>query len=320
VSCSGTGVTCGGGGQAGVCGCTDDDDPCLGKTCGTAFDKCGRAFVCGPLCMATFDAVGHHTWTVPVGTTRVQIEAYGAAGGAGAGNDGGLGGYAKARMTVSPGQVLHVFVGGAGANGTVNDQGIGFGGAGGFNGGGDSGDGAGHGPGGGGGASDVRLGGTSLADRIVVAGGGGGEGGGGENFIGLGLVAGGGGGGPSGEGGSGVLTNGVIFWELGGTPGSATEAGTGGWLFDLKRGGDGAFGVGGDGASQTLLPPPCFGGGGGGGGWYGGGGGAFCPVDAGGGGGGGSGFITSEPDLSVSDAAFQTGVRPGNGLVVITLL
>jgi hypothetical protein len=42
--------TCGGGGQANVCGCTADPDPCatIGQVCGTASDGCGGSVSCGP--------------------------------------------------------------------------------------------------------------------------------------------------------------------------------------------------------------------------------------------------------------------------------
>lgn len=104
---------------------------------------------------------GAQSYLVPAGVTSLQIEAWGAQGGT---SNGGLGGYAKATITTTPGQTLQVNVGGAGGSS----------GAGGFNGGGND---AGNMYGGGGGASDVRQGGTALSNRVVVAGGGGGGGG-----------------------------------------------------------------------------------------------------------------------------------------------
>ncbi len=84
----------------------------------------------------------------------------------------GYGACVIATLTVTPGEVLNVFVGGAGVNGTSTT-----GGPGGFNGGG-SGENAYtlFSGGGGGGASDIRINGTGLTNRIVVAAGGGGSG------------------------------------------------------------------------------------------------------------------------------------------------
>ncbi len=111
------------------------------------------------------------TWTVPAGVTQVTLDLRGAQGGASyvsatglRQEDGGLGGQTQGSLTVTPGQVLHLYVGGQAADvGNVTPA------PGGFNGGGDGGQwGA-----GGGGATDVRVGGTALANRVAVAGGGG---------------------------------------------------------------------------------------------------------------------------------------------------
>ena len=138
----------------------------------------------------SFEEEGSHEWVVPEGVCWVWIEALGASGGdaitsdvgdgdgpdeVGA-NPGGEGGRAKARVPVTPGETLFVYVGGEGEDAVNNIPGEG-----GENGGGDGGqpalddDEAGAG---GGGGSDVRQGGIGLGDRIVVAGGGGGAGGG----------------------------------------------------------------------------------------------------------------------------------------------
>ncbi len=106
---------------------------------------------------------GAQTWTVPTGVTSVQVTAVGAQGG---GSYGGLGSQVVATIPVTPGQTLGIYVGGQDSSGTTG--GYNGGGAGGY-----SGSDVGYG---GGGASDVRLGGTTLADRVVVAGGGGGIG------------------------------------------------------------------------------------------------------------------------------------------------
>jgi hypothetical protein len=115
-----------------------------------------------------FKYVGHkQSFTVPAGVTSVTITAHGAVGDVG-GPDytykqalGGGGATVTATFSVTPGERLAIFVGGAGATGGFNGGGRG---AGGYYG------------GGGGGASDVREGGDRLSDRILVAGGGGGGG------------------------------------------------------------------------------------------------------------------------------------------------
>jgi hypothetical protein len=113
---------------------------------------------------------GMQTFIVPPGITSVQIECYGGQGSAAlsaAPGLGGLGAYASGSLTVTPGQVLNIFVGGQGGIPT-----------GGYNGGGNGGDAS---AGGGGGATDVRVGGITLGDRVIVAGGGGA---GGSSFTG----------------------------------------------------------------------------------------------------------------------------------------
>ena len=139
---------------------------------------------------ASFSYTGAaQTWTVPAGVTQIALELRGAQGGgsypcSGAReDDGGLGGLTQGNLAVTPGQVLNLFVGGQAPDvGNVTPA------PGGFNGGGDGGQwGA-----GGGGATDVRVGGTALADRVAVAGGGGGGNTGCPNH-----GTGGGGGGPA---------------------------------------------------------------------------------------------------------------------------
>jgi hypothetical protein len=123
----------------------------------------------------TFNFTGAaQTFTVPAGVTQLTISAFGAQGGAGAlgAPAGGLGGSVSAKITVTPGEILTINVGGVGGNGNNVGPVVG---AGGFNGGASAGAGTIPG-GGGGGASDVRQGGAGLANRVVVAGGGGGSG------------------------------------------------------------------------------------------------------------------------------------------------
>lgn len=220
-----------------------------------------------------FEYTGNmQTWTVPGGVSVVEIEAWGAQGG----NGGGLGGYAAGRLSVQAGDVLNIFVGGAGKNALAGLNAVG-----GWNGGGNAiGVANANASASGGGASDVRSGGTSYGNRIIVAGGGGGKG----------AIAGGAGGGTTGVDGTD-----------GGFGGKAGTQITGGAASRYGGGMAGLLGVGGDGGNT---------GGGGGGGWYGGGSSTVS-----GGGGGGSGYIGG-----VTSGTMQTGLRSGDGRVVISWL
>jgi hypothetical protein len=200
---------------------------------------------------------------VPACAASVEIDLWGGAGGWGWNPDvwgpkgaPGYGGYSLARIPVTPGELLQVYVGGMGEPATEAYHGLG-----GFNGGGN---GIGSAPhryagGGGGGGSDIRRGST-LASRLVVAGGGGG----GSGWCTDGSGIGGAGGGEYGEDGQ----------ECGGYPpgGAGTPFSGGGF--------SGMFGMGGSAFEYA--------GAGGGGGYYGGG------ASNGSGGGGGSGY-TSAP-------------------------
>ncbi|MCU0310078.1 MAG: glycine-rich protein [Acidimicrobiales bacterium] len=248
-------------------------------------------------------------WVVPDGICSVTVVAEGAQGGGPAESSavtGGLGGRTTAILTVSPGESLLVTVGGEGGESDLNTGP----GAGGFNGGADGGfpalDGN-DGGGGGGGATDVRQGGDGLDARVVVAGGGGGAGGDFDDGAG----SGGGGGGLEGVAGSDG-TSGDNDGQ-GGGGGTQGAGGAGGVLPPgFGPGGDGTFGIGGEGGGDDVESAN-DGGGGGGGGWYGGGGGAGDGDEEGaaGGGGGGSGF-------GPSDATFETAVVSGDGALSIT--
>ncbi len=267
---------------------------------------------------------GISTWTVPCGVTSINISAYGAQGGNGAtggnnatGGFGGLGGTVTATMNVTPGQILNIFVGGAGA------QGIG-----GFNGGGNGGS---QNAGGGGGATDIRINGTALTDRVLVAGGGGGGGRAGCEQV---QVAGGNGGlGGNGAGANGTdapTPGGVAGGGFGapGLNGGAAGIGCGGFLG--APGNNGTLGQGGNGGNGQSCC--CFsfasipGGGGGGGGFDGGGGGGGgsagttgCSGNdkgAGGGGAGGSNYGA----VTLSNYNQLTASRAGNGAVYISYL
>jgi hypothetical protein len=150
-------------------------------------------------------------------------------------------------------------VGGSGANGGYNGGGVG----------------------GGGGASDIRYGGNTLNDRVIVAGAGGGGAGCG--------ISGGAGGTPNGGdggfgGGSGATTS---------TPGSGVGSGQ-----------DGALGIGGN--SGNLVDT------GGGSGLYGGGGNSSGSCVSGGGGGGGSSLVPIGASVNADHS--------GNGEITLSWL
>jgi hypothetical protein len=240
---------------------------------------------------------------VPSCATSVTIDAFGGEGGYGGDKTktvtaalGGKGGEAKGTLAVNPGDVLNVFVGGNGFVTPYDVSGTTTGGVypsteGGWNGGG-----AVHQnvtafnvimlqwSGTGGGASDVRVGGMDLANRVIVAGGGGGGASTGQ--------PGGDGGGSTGMAGTGNGGGGGGTQTAGGAVGSGEANGS------LP----GALGVGGDTYRVTT-----YGSGAGGGGYYGGGGGRY------GGGGGGSSYIGG-----VTSGSTVPGVRLGEGLVTIS--
>ncbi len=246
----------------------------------------------GPAAATTFSYTGGvQTFVVPAGVTKLTVEAYGAEGGADGAVAGGKGGEVKGEVTVTPGSTVYVYVGGKGTDGPGSGQNCNL--AGGFNGGGPTGttccSNAGAGAAAGGGASDIRLNGQALANRVLIAGGAGGAG---DNQTG-----GDGGGLVGGDGGTyqSVTAKGGTQ-SAGGAPGGhytnhACSAGTAGTL------GQGGTGDGNDG-------------GGAGGGWYGGGGG---PNN--GGGAGGSSYWSV---AVVSNATTATGTRTGNGEIKIS--
>lgn len=282
---------------------------------------CGGLQAGGPIPNATSEQQGqprpadfgdalpyHHTFKytgarqsfkVPEGVRKITIVARGAAGGGilAYGSRSGRGGRVYAEVPVHQGEILYVFVGGAGY---VLSGGREYGG---FNGGGAPGhcceDGM-----GGGGASDVRQGGTSLKYRILVAAGGGGQGAyrnaggtggdGGGSVGGTGVAGGYSGKGNGGGGGSGATQD---RSGSGGTGGKRTcyscSQGHRG-----KAGKHATGGSGGDGGLGETSDTSGGAGGGGGGGYYGGGGGGGGEGGggggqgtAGGGGGGGSSYV-----------------------------
>lgn len=283
------------------------------------------------------------SFTIPTCAMSLTVEVYGASGGFQgtiSPTPGTYGGMVSAVLSGTPGAVLNLFVGGKGTDAGMLAAPWGYGG---YNGGGDgvtvssapctNND---HSAGGGG-ASDVRLNGVALTDRIIVAGGGGGMAG---NF-------------PGGAGGGGGLCEGECYVGFGGqtgfhytqlpppdpfwdgscsggaSPTQSTIAGKGagvtapgsggylwgGWLLSEP----GSLGQGGNSNSDGFTS-----GGGGGGGYYGGGGGGSiyehnpcgtcCNSYYNGSGGGGSSYVRT--DL-FTKPTFSAGVVPGNGSIVI---
>ncbi len=250
----------------------------------------------------TFNYTGSmQTYTVPVGVTLIHVDAQGAQGGSitiACAATGGLGARMQGDVTVTPGEVLQILVGGQGQ--TQGEDG-----------------------GGGGGSFVVRTGNVPL----VVAGGGGGATNNIQICTGLrngvdasittsgtasanGLVAGGTGGNGgganvgSGCGGGGFYTDGAYAANMNGRGRAFVNGGAGGTGQNNNHGGYGGGGCG-----------WYNGGNGGGGGGYSGGGtdGNYPSTYFGGGGGGGSYNIGTN---QVNTAGYKTG----NGLVVITVL
>ena len=221
----------------------------------------------------TFNFTGNvQTWTVPPCVTSINVTAAGADGG---GSAGGNGAVVTGTLAVTPGQVLNIYVGGTGTCNTNS--------GGGWNGGGTgkAANSSANGSCGGGGATDIRIGGTALANRVIVAAGGGGMGGGTQDAAG-------------GVGGCANGATGVNSFGGGGTGGTQTSGGTGGNPWGSgQNGASGSLGNGAAGATDNCYNNSP--GGGGGGGLYGGGsGGADCFSSApyGGGGGGGGSSLT----------------------------
>ena len=236
---------------------------------------------------ASFDSPGRYEWTVPDGVTSIDVIAVGARGTrptqpGWAFKSGAAGGKVEATLNVTPGQTLFLRVGGVGYNGGHNQscnawQGTGT-------------------NGGSGGATDIRINGEELTDRILVAGGGGGG-----QYYSAGYQN-----SPGGPGGGLNAGNGGSYQSPycsnpGGGGGSQVAGGNGG--------AGGSFGVG---AGCYSYGMSCYGPNvytvwknPGGGGWFGGG--------AGNGGGGGSSYTS---DLYASNVAHQAGY--GDRLLSIT--
>lgn len=245
----------------------------------------------------TFNYTGSvQQWAVPPGVTSIDVDLRGAIGG-GSGTDAN-GGRVQGTLAVTPGQILNIYCGGAGSipSGQV-------GALGGFNGGGTGGSTGSGGLGGcsGGGASDIRVGGTALANRVAVAGGGGGDGRG----------AGQGGRGGAATGQAGTAGGGTETGGGGGTQAAGGAAGTS--TGQSASATAGSSGQGGFGSSNNATNGRA--GGGGGGGYFGGGGGGSHTTNTSSGGGGASNFVGTLTGVSSTQGS---ALANGNGLVALT--
>jgi hypothetical protein len=223
------------------------------------------------------------SFTVPNCVSQVTVDVRGAQGGGTSSAKGGFGGRSQGIMAVTPGEVLEMWVGGAGIH-TSATSGGGFNGGGGHSSQGDAGT--------GGGASDIRRG-SGLSNRLIVAGGGGGGTDSEQEYR---------------EGGSGGGTSGGTggdwsSWNGSGGGGGTQTAGGAAGVACCYVATAGSFGIGGSGSGDLAT------GGGGGGGWYGGGGGLF------GAGGGGSGHFSSS---GISSTISTSGFHAGNGKITVT--
>ena len=179
----------------------------------------------------TFHVIGGaQPWVVPPDVHQATFIVEGAQGGDSELRYGANGGRATVTMPVTPGETLLITVGDSGQEwetGGCAQAGSDDYSTGGFNGGGSGGGSQGCIGAGGGGASDVRRGGSDLANRVIVAGGGGGAGadcdagGGGGLTGGSGACDGGAGGDQNGSTGSGQL-------GVGGEGGNDSDIGAGG--------------------------------------------------------------------------------------------
>jgi len=259
------------------------------------------------------------TFTVPACVSHLTITCYGGSGangtsssGVSIGGIGGLGGTTSGIYPVNYGQVLNLFVGGTAIGSTA-----------GYNGGG-------SGiqlSGAGGGTSDVRIGGTTLTDRIMVAGGGGGGGNAGTIVYGtIAIITGGNGG--VGGGGNGIdgLSSSAGGGGFGAIGMAAGIGGSGCSTFPSQNGEVGALGIGGNATNGPTCCSSVYPAGGAGGGGYNGGGAggtggvgtigcSYNDTGAGGGGAGGTNFI----DALFTNTTTTNGTATiGNGSIVIS--
>lgn len=115
--------------------------------------------------VTNFSTSGSYGYTAPA-TGTYKLEVWGAEGGAYSVGNPGKGGYSVGTINLTQGDELYIYVGGKGEPSPSTSSFNAYGG--GYNGGGN----AGYRGGGGGGATDIRIAGTTLYYRVIVAGGG----------------------------------------------------------------------------------------------------------------------------------------------------
>jgi Tfp pilus assembly protein PilE len=252
--------------------------------------------------VSDFDFTGDVQSLVVPSTGSYKLEVWGAQGGNsthGSTSSGGKGGYAVGTVNLTAGDTIYVYVGGQGEE-SVDTNLV----TGGWNGGGGNWSAGGGATGGG--ATDIRINGQELTNRIIVAGGGSGA-----AWDGINGAAGGGLTGVNGTSWDGYAS-GLGGTQTAGGSYSGTTSG-GGQKQSIT---EGTLGIGGRGSGSSN------GGSGGGGGYYGGGGGLISS------GGGGSSYVEGLTDASTiaGNASFtapdgnaETG-HPGNGYARITKL
>lgn len=252
------------------------------------------------------------TFTIPAGVTTAIMELSGAQGGQpGAVTvSPGKGGFVRARLSVTPGEVLNIYTGGQPSGTAAGSNGGGTGGA-------NTGDGNTFTDGGGGGgATDYRTS-INVPDRRIVAGGGGGAGGrwrADTNGLADRAGGGGGGGGRYGGGGGGTVNTSLPAVGGGGTPSAGGVGGDG--RFDGTAGTISNGGNGSTLSTANAVTSPYSTGDNGNGGWGGypnGRDGFTVSVDNGAGGGGGAGYIEAGADLIYT----EDGAITGNGSFAI---
>lgn len=221
----------------------------------------------------TFTSSG--SYTVPSGITKLKIDCVASKGMDGT-SVGGNGGRVQCNLTVNAGDALYITIGAVPTNIQTAS----------YN------------------ASDIRIGGTELTNRVIVAGGGGNGGTGNWTPCGSG--------GAGGELIGGVGTTGPAVGSngTGGTQSIGGSAGgVSGYYYGVGSGG--TLGLGGNGGSYGGG----YSGGAGGAGYYGGGGGSSSAyyTYCGSGGGGGSSYTNS----NCSNVVHTQGYNNGAGYVYI---
>lgn len=237
------------------------------------------------------------TFTVPLGVSKIHVDCVASKGwtytypspqtGSRTGN-GGNGGRVQCDLAVNGGETLYIMVGGIPSSSSVS-----------YN------------------ASDIRLGGTALANRIIVAGGGGGGTSGYRH------------GADGGAGGGTTGANTVYSPANYGTPsmgGTQYAGGAGGInsVYGSAVAGSGQFGLGGTPAVGGNIGTTAGQAGSGGAGYYGGGGGIafgvfFSGSEQGSWGCGGAGG-SSYTNANCSNVVHTQGYRNGAGYVTISFV